>query len=46
LLSGRGARGPEITIFNPRLDPDGTIAARLSGLIASAVRHRLADPER
>jgi arginase len=46
LLSSRGARGLEITIFNPRLDPGGTIAARLSDLIASAVRHRLDDPER
>ncbi len=45
LLSSRGACGLEITIFNPRLDPGGTIAARLSDLIASAVRHRLDAPE-
>jgi arginase len=40
LLAAAGARGLDVTIFNPRLDPDGTIALRLSDLIASAVlRH-------
>ncbi|MFE2023262.1 arginase family protein [Streptomyces sp. NPDC059499] len=29
-LSGDRAVGLDITIFNPRLDPDGTIAARLT----------------
>ncbi|MFE6041045.1 arginase family protein [Streptomyces sp. NPDC056452] len=29
-LSGDGAVGLDVTIFNPRLDPDGTIAARLT----------------
>ena len=44
LLASPGARGLEITIFNPRLDPDGAMAARLSSLIAGAVQHRLASP--
>jgi arginase len=41
LASGR-ARGVEITIFNPRLDPDGSIAQRLSDLIADSVLRGLA----
>jgi hypothetical protein len=31
-----GARGLEVTIFNPHLDPDGKLAQRLSDLIATA----------
>lgn len=30
-------RGFEVTIFNPRLDPDGDLAQRLADLIASAL---------
>jgi len=37
LLASDQALGVEITIFNPRLDPDGTIAQRLSDLIAGSV---------
>lgn len=44
LLASRAARGLEVTIFNPRLDPDGAIAVRLSGLLAAAVQRRLAGP--
>ncbi|WP_030243523.1 MULTISPECIES: arginase family protein [unclassified Streptomyces] len=35
-LSGRGAVGFDVTIFNPRLDPDGTIAERLSDCLVRA----------
>jgi arginase len=38
LLGAGGAGGLEVTVFNPRLDADGSHAQRLSGLIASAVR--------
>jgi arginase len=37
LLASEKARGLDVTIFNPRLDPDGGIAARLSDLIAGVV---------
>ena len=37
LLGAGGARGLEVTIFNPRLDADGSLAQRLSGLITTAV---------
>ncbi len=37
LLGDEGARGLEVTIYNPRLDADGSLAQRLSGLITSAV---------
>jgi arginase len=37
LLASDEARGVEITIFNPRLDPDGSMARRLSHLIAGSV---------
>jgi arginase len=37
LLHASGARGLEVTIFNPRLDPGGGLARRLSGLITNAV---------
>jgi arginase len=37
LLRASSARGLEVTIFNPRLDSDGSLAQHLSGLIASAV---------
>lgn len=39
LLGSGQARGLEITIFNPALDPDGSVAAGLAGLIAGAVAH-------
>ena len=37
LLADERARGLEVTIFNPRLDPDGSIAARLADFIATVV---------
>ena len=37
LLHASGARGLEVTIFNPRLDPDASLARRLSDLITSVV---------
>jgi arginase len=37
LLTAEGARGLDVTIFNPRLDPDGSLARRLSDLIATVV---------
>jgi arginase len=37
LLGADGARGLEVTIFNPLLDADGSLAQRLSGLITSAM---------
>ena len=37
LLHASGARGLEVTIFNPRLDPSGSLAQRLSDLIANVV---------
>ncbi len=40
LLRASGARGLEVTIFNPRLDADGSHARRLSDLIASALPGR------
>jgi arginase len=40
LLASESARGFEVTIFNPRLDPDGTIARRLCDLIANSVLRR------
>jgi arginase family enzyme len=40
LLSSDRARGLEVTIFNPRLDPDGSIARRLLNLIATSVLRR------
>jgi arginase len=45
LLGSRNACGLEVTIFNPRLDPDGSIARRLSELIEAGLqrRPRLAD---
>lgn len=42
LLASDSARSLEITIFNPRLDPDGGIARRLSDLIANGVLRRRA----
>ncbi|MFE0450051.1 arginase family protein [Streptomyces sp. NPDC058914] len=35
-LSGGGAVGFDVTIFNPRLDPDGAIAARLTECLLRA----------
>jgi arginase len=40
LLADGRACGLDVTIFNPRLDPDGGIARRLSGLIADSVLQR------
>jgi arginase len=37
LLGAKGARGIDVTIFNPHLDRDGGLAQRLSGLIAGVV---------
>ncbi len=37
LLSAEGARGLEVTIFNPGLDADGTLAQCLAGLITRAL---------
>jgi arginase len=37
LLAGPGARGLDVTIFNPSLDPDGSIARQLCELIARCV---------
>ena len=37
LLRASGARGLEVTIFNPRLDPGGGLARRLSGLITTVI---------
>ena len=40
LLADGRAHGLDVTIFNPRLDPGGGIARRLSGLIADSVLQR------
>lgn len=40
LLGSRNACGLEVTIFNPRLDPDGSIARRLSELIEAGLQRR------
>jgi arginase len=37
LLGSPGARGLDVTIFNPSLDPDGSIARQLAELIARCV---------
>ncbi|MGN9762959.1 arginase family protein [Streptomyces sp. SD31] len=37
-LSDPGAVGLDVTIFNPRLDPDGSIAARLAACLRRALR--------
>jgi arginase len=37
LLRSSGARGLEVTIFNPRLDPGGILAQHLSGLITNVL---------
>ena len=37
LLASERARGLEVTIFNPRLDSDGSIAGHLCDLIADSV---------
>ena len=46
LLASNRARGLEVTIFNPRLDPDGHIAQRLSDLITDTILQRPASAER
>jgi arginase len=46
LLASDSARGLEVTIFNPRLDPDGRIAQRLSDLITNSVLRRPAGDGR
>jgi len=38
LLTSDRARGLEVTIFNPRLDPDGSIARNLADLIVTSVQ--------
>jgi arginase family enzyme len=43
LLASDSARGLEVTIFNPRLDPDGTIARLLSDLITNSIPRPPAD---
>ena len=43
LLASDRARGLEVTIFNPRLDPGGEIAQRLSDLITSTVPRPAGD---
>lgn len=42
LLTSDRARGLEVTIINPRLDPDGSIARRLADFIARSVARRSA----
>jgi arginase len=37
LLQSSGARGLEVTIYNPRLDPGGGLAQRLCHLITDVV---------
>jgi hypothetical protein len=37
LLGHEMARGPEVTIFDPRLYPDGSLARQLSDLIAGTI---------
>jgi arginase len=37
LVAGRGARGLDVTFFNPRLDQGGNLARRLSNLLIDAV---------
>jgi arginase len=37
LLHASGARGLEVTIFNPRMDPGGSLARRLSDLITTVI---------
>ena len=46
LFASDRACGLEVTIFNPRLDPDARIAQRLSDLIANAVLRRPAGDGR
>jgi arginase len=46
LLASDRARGLEVTIFNPRLDPDGSIAQHLSDLITTTVLRRPAGDGR
>jgi len=46
LLASDRARGLEVTIFNPRLDPGGSIAQRLSDLITNTVLRRPAGDGR
>ncbi len=40
LIASQNARGLEVTIFNPRLDPDASIARRLADLIEAVVQQR------
>lgn len=39
-LAGPGAMGLDVAIFNPRLDPEGTIAARLTECLLRALASR------
>lgn len=43
ILASPSALGIEITIFNPRLDPDGVLAQRLVDLIAAALQSRICE---
>ncbi|QGV82950.1 arginase family protein [Streptomyces ficellus] len=43
-LAGDGARGLDVTIFNPRLDPDGRIATRLAEALARGLAARPGAP--
>ncbi|MFJ1708083.1 arginase family protein [Kitasatospora sp. NPDC088346] len=43
-LAEERAVGLDVTIFNPRLDPDGTIAVRLAECLARGLSARLDDP--
>jgi arginase len=40
LLGSPHVRGLDVTIFNPRLDPDGSIARRLADLIEAVLQRR------
>jgi arginase len=40
-LAGDGAVGLDVTIFNPRLDPDGRIAARLTECLGRGLSARV-----
>jgi arginase len=46
LLATDRAHGLEVTIFNPRLDPDGGIAQRLSDPITNTILRRPAGDGR
>jgi arginase len=43
-LGDPGAVGLDVTIFNPRMDPDGTIAGRLAGCLRRGLSARAGHP--